>query len=162
MLACLDVAQGRVRRAARLFGVSEGLREAIGAMLMPWIRPLHEGSIARARSALGQGAFEMALAEGRAMPLAEVVEYALRAGEEPETEAAPTRRAQDPLTPREREVAGLVARGCTNRQIAEALVIAEGTAERHVGNILQKLDFASRAQLAAWAVERRLREPERA
>jgi pimeloyl-ACP methyl ester carboxylesterase/DNA-binding NarL/FixJ family response regulator len=57
------------------------------------------------------------------------------------------------LTPREQEVAALVAQGCTNRQIAERLVIAEPTAERHVINILNKLGQRSRTQLAAWAVE---------
>jgi WD40 repeat protein/DNA-binding CsgD family transcriptional regulator/transcriptional regulator with XRE-family HTH domain len=60
------------------------------------------------------------------------------------------------LTPREQEVATLVARGLTNRQIAERLVIVEGTADRHVSNILSKLTFRSRAQLAAWAVEQGL------
>ena len=57
------------------------------------------------------------------------------------------------LTRREREVARLVARGLTNRQIASALVIAEGTAGVHVDHILSKLGFRSRAQVAAWAVE---------
>jgi non-specific serine/threonine protein kinase len=56
------------------------------------------------------------------------------------------------LTQRELEVARLVADGLTNRQIAEQLVIAEGTAERHVGNILAKLDMTTRAQVAAWVV----------
>ena len=58
-----------------------------------------------------------------------------------------------PLSPREREVAVLLARGSTNKQIAEALVIAEGTAERHVANILNKLSLTSRSQVAVWAVE---------
>jgi tetratricopeptide (TPR) repeat protein/DNA-binding CsgD family transcriptional regulator len=57
------------------------------------------------------------------------------------------------LTPREREVAALVARGLTNHQIAEALVIADGTAGVHIDHILSKLGFRSRAQVAAWAVE---------
>ncbi len=57
------------------------------------------------------------------------------------------------LTAREREVAVLVARGLTNRQIAEALVIADGTADRHVSNILGKLGLVSRAALATWTVE---------
>jgi len=61
-----------------------------------------------------------------------------------------------PLTRREQDVAALVARGLTNRQIAERLVIVEGTADRHVSNILSKLGFHSRAQLAVWAVERGL------
>ena len=56
------------------------------------------------------------------------------------------------LTEREREVAALVGAGATNRQIAEALVITEGTAKRHVENILGKLDLKTRAQIAAWAV----------
>ena len=45
----------------------------------------------------------------------------------------------------------LIARGLTNRQIAEALVIAEGTAAVHVNHILGKLECSSRAQVAAWA-----------
>lgn len=49
-------------------------------------------------------------------------------------------------------MAALVARGLTNRQIAEELTIAEATAERHVINILNKLDLHSRTQIAAWAV----------
>ena len=66
--------------------------------------------------------------------------------------AAPPASAVAPLTPREREVAVLMARGLTNRQIADELVIGERTAEAHVGNILGKLGFTSRAQVAAWAV----------
>jgi pimeloyl-ACP methyl ester carboxylesterase/DNA-binding CsgD family transcriptional regulator len=58
-----------------------------------------------------------------------------------------------PLSHREREVATLVALGLSNRQIAEELVIAEPTAERHVANILNKLGYHSRTQIAAWTVE---------
>ncbi len=54
------------------------------------------------------------------------------------------------LTPRERQVAELIARGRTNRQIADELVIALSTAERHVANILRKLQVSSRAQVVAW------------
>jgi membrane-bound serine protease (ClpP class) len=59
----------------------------------------------------------------------------------------------DRLTRREREIAALIARGRTNRQIAEELVIAETTADRHVSNILGKLGFSTRSQIAVWAVE---------
>ena len=52
-----------------------------------------------------------------------------------------------------REVVALIVRGCTNREIAQELVIAEGTAVRHVANILNRLGFKSRAQVAVWAVE---------
>jgi len=60
------------------------------------------------------------------------------------------------LTAREREVAMLIARGKTSREIAGLLVISERTAEGHVNNILEKLNFTSRAQIAAWAVEQGL------
>jgi DNA-binding CsgD family transcriptional regulator/sugar lactone lactonase YvrE len=57
------------------------------------------------------------------------------------------------LTPREREVAGLVAAGLTNRQIAERLVISERTAEAHLEHIRAKLECRSRVQVAAWFAE---------
>jgi len=57
------------------------------------------------------------------------------------------------LTTREREVARLVARGLTNRQIAEALVVTEKTAANHVQHVLDKLEVHSRNQLAARAAE---------
>jgi pimeloyl-ACP methyl ester carboxylesterase/DNA-binding NarL/FixJ family response regulator len=60
------------------------------------------------------------------------------------------------LSRRESEVAALVARGMSNREIADALFIAPSTAERHVANIFNKLGFHSRSQIAAWAVVNRL------
>ena len=60
------------------------------------------------------------------------------------------------LTPREVEVASLIGRGYTNRRIAEALVIAERTAETHARNIREKLGLSSRAQIAAWIAARGL------
>ena len=60
------------------------------------------------------------------------------------------------LTPREREVARCLSQGKSNREIAEELVLSERTVENHVGNILTKLGFESRAQVAVWAVEKGL------
>ncbi|MGZ4218105.1 MAG: response regulator [Solirubrobacteraceae bacterium] len=56
------------------------------------------------------------------------------------------------LTAREREILVLVARGCSNKEIAAELVISERTARTHVSNILSKLDLGSRTQAALWAV----------
>ena len=66
------------------------------------------------------------------------------------------RRGPTRLTPREREVAALLAHGLSNRQIAADLVITVATAERHVTNVLNKLGFHSRTQIAAWAAEQGL------
>ncbi|MEV4261196.1 AAA family ATPase [Kribbella sp. NPDC049584] len=61
-------------------------------------------------------------------------------------------RTRSPLlSEREAEVAQLVAKGLTNRQIAEQLVISERTAENHVQHILTKLGFATRSQIAVWS-----------
>ena len=56
------------------------------------------------------------------------------------------------ISPREREVAALVARGCTNAEIARELVLEVGTVANHVANILRKLELRSRVELAVWAV----------
>ena len=59
------------------------------------------------------------------------------------------------LTGREHEVAGLVAAGLTNRQIAERLYLSERTAQNHVQHILTKLDMTNRTQVAAWMSRRK-------
>jgi DNA-binding CsgD family transcriptional regulator/tetratricopeptide (TPR) repeat protein len=59
----------------------------------------------------------------------------------------------NPLSQREREVATLVGRGLTNREIGGTLFVAERTVEAHVTHILNKLDLRSRAQIAVWAAE---------
>jgi len=63
---------------------------------------------------------------------------------------------REPLTEREREVLGLVARGQSNKEIATSLAITERTARTHVSNILGKLELASRTQAALWAIEHKL------
>ena len=63
-----------------------------------------------------------------------------------------------PLSRRETEVAELVAKGLTNREIATRLFISERTVESHVEQIRNKLGFTSRTQIAAWMVEARLKQ----
>jgi non-specific serine/threonine protein kinase len=100
-----------------------------------------------ARRALGSTA-AAALSAGRALSRAAAIEEALATL--PRTQAT----TENPLSQREFDVAILVARGLTNRQIAAEMVIAEGTAATHVVHILAKLGLASRAQVAVWATQR--------
>ena len=162
--ACGAVAcrSGLPEQAARLFGAAEILREVIGAPLLPADRAALEQNLATARRMLGTAAFAAAWAEGRTLSTDQAADCGLavlKAAPATVTPVDVTPRVapSPPLTPREREVAALVARGLTNRQIGEALVIAERTADAHIGHILTKLGFRSRAQIGAWAVEHHLR-----
>jgi DNA-binding NarL/FixJ family response regulator len=82
------------------------------------------------------------------VPADDAVAYALQ--QPPEKPPPPAVPGGAPLTPRERQVARLVAAGRSNKEIAAELVISQRTAENHVEHILAKLGFTSRAQLAAW------------
>jgi DNA-binding NarL/FixJ family response regulator len=62
----------------------------------------------------------------------------------------------DALTPREREVLRLIARGYTYREAAQELVLSERTIETHVSAVLRKLQLSNRRELARWASSRRL------
>jgi DNA-binding CsgD family transcriptional regulator len=66
------------------------------------------------------------------------------------------RLAYDGLTEREREIATLIASGKSSREIAEQLILSKRTVDAHTANILSKLGFSSRIQIARWAVEKGL------
>jgi predicted ATPase/DNA-binding CsgD family transcriptional regulator len=160
-LAALAASQGRLERAARLFGAEQALREAIGAALVPVDRAERDRGVAEARRALGEAAYQAAWAEGRAWPLERALDEAL-APPAPAPAQSP-RRAPDPaaspLTAREREIAALIGRGLTSREIAEALVLSERTVDNHADNIRGKLGLRSRAEIAAWAARQGLLDP---
>jgi len=149
---------GQFERGARLFGAVATLRQITGVGPRPSDLTEDDRAIITLRSALGDAAFAAAWAEGRAMTSEQAIEYALAT-----TEVIPPKAKRrekrirnahvDLLTPREQEVAALVARGLMNREIASQLTVTERTAETHVQNILNKLGLSSRAQIAAWAVE---------
>jgi DNA-binding CsgD family transcriptional regulator len=155
-LAAIAGTRRAADRAARLFGAAEAIREALGAPLFSPNRPWLDRDVTAVRAQLDPAVFAAAWAEGRAMPFDEAIAYALSEADAgttaTPTEAGPSGE-QTPLSAREREVVGLLRQGLTNRQIAGELVVATSTVDRHVVNILRKLDLAGRAQVAVWAVE---------
>lgn len=78
------------------------------------------------------------------------------ANTQPAGVAAEEAAATSDLTAREVEVLRLIARGATNREIAEQLVITEGTVKNHISNILNRLGLRDRTQAALYARERGL------
>jgi non-specific serine/threonine protein kinase len=149
VLAALDHSE----LAARLFGAAETLRQSMNASCWPANAADVARGQARVRAQLDPDAVSSAWMAGRALSHERAVAEALATEDARETVATP-RPDQLRLTPREREVAALVAQGMTNRQIGTALVITEGTARLHVKHILQKLGFRSRSQIAAWVATR--------
>jgi non-specific serine/threonine protein kinase len=160
-MATLAVAQSRPVRGLRLAGAASVLRSSLDASPLLGSPAGLDQTLQAARQVLGEAAADAAWASGCALSPADAVAEA-RATAEPETSST-GRGAQSPrlravptgvaLTARECEVAGLIARGLTNRQIATELVIAEGTVANHVVNILNRLGVGSRAQVAVWAAE---------
>jgi DNA-binding CsgD family transcriptional regulator/tetratricopeptide (TPR) repeat protein len=160
-LAMVATTHGLPERALRLAGASSALRELLGMPLNPGARASLDARLALAWQALRTEVAALAWQQGRGMSAERAIALALEPVRALPPEAdlsSPDNPAIAQLTPREREVAVLVARGFTNRQVAATLVIAERTADVHVSNILNKLTLTSRAQLAAWVVRHGLLE----
>jgi predicted ATPase/DNA-binding SARP family transcriptional activator/DNA-binding CsgD family transcriptional regulator len=162
-LACAASMREQPVRAARLWGAVEGMEEAYGVHVSPIAlsESDYEGRLAASRSQLDERAWSRAWEEGKAMLLERAVDYGLSEEEElepsplaPATESPLADEPTETLTRREQEVALLVARGLTNRQIAQELSVSRNTANNHVARILRKLGLSSRSQIAAWVTER--------
>jgi DNA-binding CsgD family transcriptional regulator len=177
-IGTLAAAERDWERAVRLSGSAKASADAMGVGPARPIRELWDAQLEPARRALGSPG-EAAAVAGRALTLEQAVDEALAWLAEPErsaqvgagpaheepplsvtvppvTAAATARPGGIGLTSREHEVAALIARGLTNRQIAAELVITEGTAANHVKHILARLGLDTRVQVAAWAIERGL------
>jgi predicted ATPase/DNA-binding CsgD family transcriptional regulator len=155
----------RAAGAARLLGAVRARWQPIGAFLyghtafLDW----RADCVTRTRDLLGDQAFEEEYQRGSAASVDEVVSGAR---EQKRRRERRVRRAETraDLTGREREVAGLVASGLSNRDIAAHLLIAERTVETHIDHIFTKLDVTSRSQIAAWvgrSVRQRTKTAER-
>jgi len=164
VVQCLDalahVASERAHyeTAARLIGAAAALRERV-ATRQPDTEQARSSAVERELvRALGPQQADSLMHAGRTMPVQQAGDLAIAvaSGAEP---ADPDRSYQVPLTPRERQVAALVASGRTNRQIGRVLGISEKTAEVHLHHVMSKLDARGRAEVAAWAVRHHLSAP---
>jgi len=152
-LAWIAASGRQYERAAVLLGAAAGLLQS--GTTLDGFQPLaghHRDCERQARQALGETAFQAACHRGLDLPAEDALAYALQQPPEKPPEKPPAPAVSDgaPLTPRELQVARLVAGGRSNKEIAAELVIAQRTAEGHVERILAKLGFTSRAQVAAW------------
>ncbi|MFC0040010.1 LuxR C-terminal-related transcriptional regulator [Actinomadura rayongensis] len=162
----LSAREGDERGAVLLAGAGAALQEAAAPDPRPGGGARVEGLLEPIRRRLGEPVVAQLWGQGRVTTPEDAIARALAGpgdgpgggsggvvpdapGDAPAGAATPA----STLTAREREIARLVARGLSNRGIAGELVISPATVARHVTNILGKLGFTSRAQVAAWAVD---------
>ncbi|WP_113700284.1 ATP-binding protein [Nonomuraea lactucae] len=167
VLAWAAASDGQFARAAELLGVLHNVWEAIGVPLLGYGHLLryHEECETRTRRTLGEAGFRAAVKRGTRLSRDDALAYALMEDTSSGGRSGASRRSgaadgDQTLTPREAEIARLIARGMSSREIAAVLVIAQRTAEGHTEHILRKLGFNSRAQIAAWVAEQARRSGE--
>jgi non-specific serine/threonine protein kinase len=147
LLAVCLVAQADYARAAELCGAGDALWKTLRAPIQqgPHYAAIRQSAADTCRQVLGEERFEAARQHGMRLSVAEAIAVARN-----ETTTSVTPAPANPLTRREREIAGLVSEGLSNREIAERLVLAKRTIDSHIEHIFSKLGFTSRSQLAVW------------
>jgi len=105
-----------------------------------------------ARNRLTDAAFQVEQAAGQALSFDQAVEYAQQLQIRTKNIQQKGEKLEG-LTPREREVAELIVQGKTNHEIAVDLVLSKRTVEKHVANILSKLELTNRTQIVRWVLE---------
>jgi predicted ATPase/DNA-binding CsgD family transcriptional regulator len=153
-LAWTSASQSEFERSARLQGTALAAWESVPRQRPEPVRPYAARCEEMTQSGIGTDRWGVLIEEGRRLEPAAAVTLAMRE----EGSAATNRRtggSGSTLTERELQVAELVAKGMTDREIAAELVISQRTAESHVQHILTKLGFRSRAQIAAWVATSR-------
>jgi predicted ATPase/DNA-binding CsgD family transcriptional regulator len=143
-LSLLALAQGDATRAVTLAAVSHQQRSTSQSEPPRWDQEEVKAGLAAARSALGSRAAAAAWRQGADMNITEAVLFAKRS-DEPNG-----RNTTTALTRRETQVADLIAKGMTNREIAAQLQMAGRTADAHVEHIRNKLGVRTRTQIAVW------------
>jgi predicted ATPase/DNA-binding CsgD family transcriptional regulator len=149
ILGWLAARSGSHQRASWLLGGAHPLWERAGGRLaaMSAFERLHTGAVTRCADALGGRRFADLFAQGARHPVEAMIEFALNDAADPAAEPGTKIRLPGQLTAREREIAGLVTDGLSNRQIAEKLFISRRTVDAHLDHIFSKLGITSRVTL---------------
>jgi predicted ATPase/DNA-binding CsgD family transcriptional regulator len=151
-LLLLRTSPGQQPRVVRLLAAADGLRRSIGAVVPEDRAGVVQETLEVLRGRLHWTGFATAWAEGMRLSAPAAVAEALAAPDPARRVEQPAPEAQ-PLTPRQVQVAMLVAEGLTNRQIAGQLNISEWTVINHVRQVMRRLGCTSRVQVA-WSVGR--------
>jgi predicted ATPase/DNA-binding CsgD family transcriptional regulator len=152
LVAWIAAARGEDRRAARLLGAVGSEWRRIGTSITafgPDLGKAHDTCERITAAALPEAVLRSERARGERLDHEQMIAYVL---DHHKKAAEPAKRDDTVLTAREQQVAELVAEGLSNRQIAKLLVVSPRTVDRHLENILGKLGFSSRAQIAAWTI----------
>jgi predicted ATPase/DNA-binding CsgD family transcriptional regulator len=148
-LGCCAATSREPRLAAQLFGAMESLRAEAGASVNAGMAPTLAKATTSVTATLGASRFAAEFTAGRQLSRDAAARLALREAAPP-VAAAAGHGSTGALRQRETDVARLVADGLSNKEIGARLFISERTVESHVRNILNKLGFSSRAQIAGW------------
>jgi non-specific serine/threonine protein kinase len=148
-IGILAIRRGDERRGLRILLARREIDARALAGLYPELAYERRRALEHARLVLGEESFAAESSVGQTLTQDDAVLEAFKA-----TQVEPPASTSDgPLTPRQHEVAMLIARGLMNGQIAERLIISPHTVERHVENILDRLRVSSRTEIAVWMVE---------
>jgi predicted ATPase/DNA-binding CsgD family transcriptional regulator len=147
---------GMPAQAARLLAAAVALGGKTVLVQWPAERMEYEYYLSALRAQLTEQELEDAQTQGRMLTIEQAIEYALSLPLVPPARASKVRDEVGGLTEREREVVALIGQGMTNGEIAAQLVLSKRTVEKHVANILSKLELTSRAQIVRWALEHHL------
>jgi DNA-binding CsgD family transcriptional regulator len=149
--AALALAHDLPAAAARLLAATSATPWGRSAAKWPATQMEYEQTLRVLRSQLTEAEFDTEQAKGVVLSLHQAVKFALNLPipglkSEPDT-------LSSSLTERQREIMSLIASGLSNGEIAEKLVLSKRTVEKHIANILAKLELSNRVQIVRYVVD---------
>ncbi len=145
--AFLAAEVGDAERAVSILGAADSIWSALEVPLLTRFRERHDRVLTEARGRLGEGRFAAAWEEGRRLPVDAAVELVAAVGARTGVDSP------EGLTPREIEVLEMVAKGLTDAEVAEHLVVSLRTVHAHLRSVYRKLDVHTRSAATRYALE---------